>query len=54
MKISAGASTLALLGAAEAYLAKDGTVVIPGAMSYNGLNLVPQMGWDNWFDSTIH
>ena len=21
---------------------------IPGASSYNGLNLVPQMGWDNW------
>lgn len=31
-----------------AYLASDGTVVIPGANSYNGLNLVPQMGWDNW------
>ncbi|KAI9720298.1 MAG: hypothetical protein M1828_005761 [Chrysothrix sp. TS-e1954] len=24
------------------------TPVIPGASSYNGLNLVPQMGWDNW------
>lgn len=23
-------------------------VIIPGASSYNGLNLVPQMGWDNW------
>lgn len=23
-------------------------VVIPGASSYNGLNLVPQMGWNNW------
>ncbi|KAF2001676.1 glycoside hydrolase family 27 protein [Amniculicola lignicola CBS 123094] len=22
--------------------------VIPGASSYNGLNLVPQMGWNNW------
>ena len=31
-----------------AYITDDGTVVIPGADSYNGLNLVPQMGWDNW------
>jgi alpha-galactosidase len=31
---------------ALAYLA-NGTVVIPGATSYNGLNLVPQMGWDS-------
>jgi hypothetical protein len=23
-------------------------VVVPGASSYNGLNLVPQMGWNNW------
>lgn len=23
-------------------------VVIPGASSYNGLNLVPQMGWNTW------
>lgn len=23
-------------------------VIVPGASSYNGLNLVPQMGWDNW------
>lgn len=23
-------------------------VIIPGASTYNGLNLVPQMGWDNW------
>ncbi|KAK7701443.1 hypothetical protein SLS57_011728 [Botryosphaeria dothidea] len=23
-------------------------VVIPGSTSYNGLNLVPQMGWNNW------
>lgn len=27
---------------------EEPTVVIPGASSYNGLNLVPQMGWDNW------
>ncbi|KAK7537329.1 alpha-galactosidase [Phyllosticta citribraziliensis] len=33
---------------ASAYITKDGDVVIPGASSYNGLNLVPQMGWDNW------
>jgi alpha-galactosidase len=32
---------------ASAYLAPDGTAVIPGASSYNGLGLVPQMGWDN-------
>ncbi|OCK81502.1 glycoside hydrolase family 27 protein [Lepidopterella palustris CBS 459.81] len=25
-----------------------GKVIVPGASSYNGLNLVPQMGWDNW------
>lgn len=37
-----------LLKLTAAYLADDGTVVIPGAASYNGLNLVPQMGWDNW------
>lgn len=54
------ASTLAtaaalLLAPASAYhQAKRQTsnesavVVIPGASSYNGLNLVPQMGWDNW------
>ena len=35
-------------GVSHAYVAADGTVVIPGASSYNGLNLVPQMGWDNW------
>lgn len=23
-------------------------VVIPGASSYNGLNLLPQLGWNNW------
>ncbi|KAF2023896.1 glycoside hydrolase [Setomelanomma holmii] len=23
-------------------------IVVPGASSYNGLNLVPQMGWYNW------
>lgn len=28
--------------------ADEQQVVIPGASSYNGLNLVPQMGWDNW------
>ncbi|KAL9087956.1 MAG: hypothetical protein Q9159_003398 [Coniocarpon cinnabarinum] len=33
---------------AAGYLTDDGEVVIPGASSYNGLNLVPQMGWDNW------
>lgn len=37
------AAFLALLVAANAQ-----DVVIPGASSYNGLNLVPQMGWNNW------
>lgn len=23
-------------------------IIIPGASSYNGLNLVPQMGWNTW------
>lgn len=27
---------------------EEPAVIIPGASSYNGLNLVPQMGWDNW------
>ncbi|KAF2421141.1 alpha-galactosidase [Tothia fuscella] len=31
-----------------AYMTPEGNVVIPGASSYNGLGLVPQMGWDNW------
>lgn len=30
----------------KGYVTSDGTVVIPGASSYNGLNLMPQMGWD--------
>jgi len=30
------------------YITDSGDVIIPGASSYNGLNLVPQMGWDNW------
>jgi hypothetical protein len=30
-----------------AYLTPEGEVVIPGAASYNGLGLVPQMGFDN-------
>lgn len=44
----AASAALALVQPASAYLASDGKVVIPGATSYNGLNLVPQMGWDNW------
>jgi hypothetical protein len=48
------AATTLLLGAASAYHARRQTgnenpeVVIAGASSYNGLNLVPQMGWNNW------
>ena len=42
-------SVVALLATTSyAYVTPDGTVVIPGATSYNGLNTVPQMGWDNW------
>lgn len=37
-----------LLNQVHAYLNGDNQVVIPGANSYNGLNLVPQMGWNNW------
>lgn len=40
-------ATALLLVRAAAYI-QNGTVVIPGASSYNGLNLTPQMGWDNW------
>lgn len=40
---SLSAALAALLVAANAQ-----DVVIPGATSYNGLNLVPQMGWNNW------
>ncbi|KAL2352250.1 glycoside hydrolase superfamily [Cryomyces antarcticus] len=36
-----------LAGQAAAYIS-NGTVIIPGASSYNGINLTPQMGWDNW------
>ena len=39
---------LLLIGSVSAYLTPDGEVVIPGASSYNGLNLVPQMGWNTW------
>jgi len=40
--------TLSLLARSAVGYIANGTVVIPGASSYNGLNLVPQMGWDNW------
>ncbi|KAL1644171.1 hypothetical protein SLS58_004451 [Diplodia intermedia] len=42
MLTSLAAAFVTLLAAVTA------DVVIPGASSYNGLNLVPQMGWDNW------
>lgn len=56
MAMMKGAATVALLlGSASAYyherrqVGSDApAVVIPGASSYNGLNLVPQMGWNNW------
>lgn len=40
---SLSAAFLTLLAVANAQ-----DVVIPGSTSYNGLNLVPQMGWNNW------
>lgn len=48
MKTSTWTPWLAFAATTAAYLNKDGKVIIPGASSYNGLNLVPQMGWDNW------
>ena len=45
-------ATTLFLGSALAYSKRQsGNVsefVVPGASSYNGLNLVPQMGWNNW------
>jgi hypothetical protein len=38
---------VALLAKAAAFLTPEGTVVIPGALSYNGIGLVPQMGWND-------
>ncbi|KAL1631826.1 hypothetical protein SLS56_004188 [Neofusicoccum ribis] len=43
MASSLSAAFIALLAVVHA-----ADPVIPGASSYNGLNLVPQMGWDNW------
>jgi alpha-galactosidase len=43
-----------LLGSTSAYYPRrqvgneNPEVIIAGASSYNGLNLVPQMGWNNW------
>ena len=37
-----------LVGLVNGYLDQNGKVIIPGASSYNGLNLVPQMGWNTW------
>ena len=53
---TAAVSFLATVSTASAYNQRryidnsTGTpqVVIPGASSYNGLNLVPQLGWNNW------
>ncbi|KAF2685833.1 glycoside hydrolase family 27 protein [Lentithecium fluviatile CBS 122367] len=51
--LAVAAATL-LLGEAVAYKYhkrqsdNETEFVIPGASSYNGLNLVPQMGWNNW------
>ncbi|KAF2094286.1 alpha-galactosidase [Rhizodiscina lignyota] len=48
MKLLRSLQLVALTSFASAYITKDGKVIIPGASSFNGLNLVPQMGWDNW------
>lgn len=41
--------TALLVGQVVSYIdISTGKVIVPGASSYNGLNLVPQMGWDNW------
>jgi alpha-galactosidase len=51
-RVLAFAATTLLLGETSAYSKRQsGNVsefVVPGASSYNGLNLVPQMGWNNW------
>lgn len=36
---------LSFFAATAAGYLSNGIVIIPGATSYNGLNLVPQMGW---------
>jgi alpha-galactosidase len=46
--VRAGLVLAAWVGNANAYIDENGEVVIPGASSYNGLNLVPQMGWNTW------
>jgi len=52
---SLAATAALLLGVSDAYYHgkrqagnEKPEVVVPGASSYNGLNLVPQMGWNNW------
>jgi alpha-galactosidase len=51
-KLLTVAAAALLLGSTSAYNKREpdsgSEVVIPGASSYNGLNLVPQMGWNNW------
>tara|TARA_R110002003_G_scaffold68_17_gene6218 strand:+ start:2863 stop:3279 length:417 start_codon:yes stop_codon:yes gene_type:complete len=48
------AATALLFGSTNAYHERRQVgsdvpqVVVPGASSYNGLNLIPQMGWNNW------
>jgi hypothetical protein len=44
---------VALAARAAALMTPDGKVVIPGAASYNGLGLTPQMGWDNCKESLV-
>lgn len=41
------ATLVVLANLVAGFLAPDGTVIIPGASSYNGLALTPAMGWDN-------
>jgi alpha-galactosidase len=48
----ASAALSFLFGDASAYHKRQNDnstkFVVPGASSYNGLNLVPQMGWNDW------
>lgn len=48
----ASVATALLFGEATAYHKRQSgnatKFVVPGASSYNGLNLVPQMGWNDW------
>ena len=48
MKLRSSCSTALVVAITSSSCSAQSEPVIPGADSYNGLNLVPQMGWDNW------